>query len=273
MKHLFEISIAEQYGVNAAIILENLGYWIRRNEANGTNFHDGTFWTFNSRRAYRELFPYMSERQISTAFDKLIDDGLVIVGDYNEDRRDRTLWYALTEKGKSILHFDEMQSAKTSNANSRNVTPLPNINAPINSFSVPPITPEGGKGKRNLVVGDGEGGIVFVPNDATPAEIRKHLMFAKFWNAYPRKVDRKGSEHAFLRIKNVGEVFPAIMDALERQKRSDQWTKDGGKFIPHPKTWINGERWNDELPKGRSDGDTYNVDAFFDRAITKSYQK
>lgn len=252
MKHLFDIAIAEKYGVNAAIILENLGYWIRRNEANGTNFHDGTFWTFNSRRAYRELFPYMSERQIRTAFDKLIDDGLVIVGDYNEDRRDRTLWYALTEKGKSILHFDEMQSAKTSNANSRNVTPLPNINAPINSSSVPPITPDGGE---------------------TPKS-DDHDLFERFWNAYPRKVDKKGSARAFLRIKNVGEVFPAMMDALEKQKRSDQWTKDGGAFIPHPKTWINGERWNDELPKGkRSDGDTYDIDDFFDRALAKSYSK
>lgn len=129
MNHYFDIDVAVQYGVNAAILLQNLGHWIKRNEANGTNFHDGTYWTYNSRKAYSKLFPYMSERQINTAFQKLIDDGLVITGHYNKLAYDRTLWYALTEKGKCILHFDIMESDKKSNGNCENVTPIPNINA------------------------------------------------------------------------------------------------------------------------------------------------
>lgn len=128
MKHLFDVEIAKQYGVNPAILLENLGYWIKQNEANEVNFYDGNYWTFNSRRAYRELFPYMSERQIDTAFRKLIDDGLVVTGNYNKVAYDRTLWYALTQKGKSILHFDGMETYKMSNGNPQNVKPIPNIN-------------------------------------------------------------------------------------------------------------------------------------------------
>ena len=128
MKHLFDVEIAKQYGVNSAILLENLGYWIKQNEANEVNFYDGNYWTYNSRRAYRELFPYMSERQIDTAFRKLIDDGLVVTGNYNKVAYDRTLWYALTQKGKSILHFDGMEKDKMSNGNLQNVTPIPNIN-------------------------------------------------------------------------------------------------------------------------------------------------
>lgn len=131
MKHIFDVEIAEKYGVNAAILLENIGYWIKQNEANETNFYDGTYWTFNSRRAYRELFPYMSERQINTAFQKLIDDGLLITGNYNKLAYDRTLWYALSKKGKCILHFDIMDSDKTSNGDSQNVRPIPNINTDI----------------------------------------------------------------------------------------------------------------------------------------------
>lgn len=132
MKHLFDVSIAEEYGVNAAILLENLGYWIKQNEANETNYYDGNYWTYNSRRAYRELFPYMSERQINTAFQKLIDDGLVVTGNYNKIAYDRTLWYALTQKGKSILHFDIMVDDKIANGTSNNVTPIPNINTDSN---------------------------------------------------------------------------------------------------------------------------------------------
>lgn len=131
MKHVFDIDIARQYGVNAAILLENIGYWIKRNEANRINFYDGNYWTFNSRRAYGEMFPYMSERQIETAFRKLIDAGVVITGRYNELAYDRTLWYALTEKGKSILHFDGMEASKMSDGNQRYVSPIPDINSDI----------------------------------------------------------------------------------------------------------------------------------------------
>ena len=133
MKHLFDVEIAMKYGVNAAILLENIGYWIKQNEANETNYFDGCYWTFNSRRAFAELFPYMSERQINTALQKLIDDGLIITGNYNKLAYDRTLWYALTQKGKSILHFDIMEDAKMSNGNVENVRPIPNINTNINT--------------------------------------------------------------------------------------------------------------------------------------------
>lgn len=136
MKHIFDIDIAKEYGINAAIILENIGYWVRQNEANGTNFFDGRFWTYNSRRAYRELFPYMSTRQIDTAFKKLIDGGLIITGNYNKLAYDRTLWYALTEKGKCILHFDGMETHETAKGFQQNEgiepaengEPIPDIN-------------------------------------------------------------------------------------------------------------------------------------------------
>ena len=41
MKHIFDIEIAEQYGINAAILLENIGFWTAQSEANEINFHDG----------------------------------------------------------------------------------------------------------------------------------------------------------------------------------------------------------------------------------------
>lgn len=133
MHHYFDIDIATKYGINAAIILQNLGHWIKRNEANESNYYDGYYWTFNSRRAYKELFPYMSKWQIEHAFKKLIDEGLVITGKYNEMKYDQTLWYALTEKAKCILHFQSMECAEMQNGNSKNGKPIPNINTDINT--------------------------------------------------------------------------------------------------------------------------------------------
>lgn len=137
MIHVFDTDVAQKYGVNAAIILQNIGYWIKQNEANQTNFFDGRYWTFNSKRAYGELFPYMSKRQIETAFQKLIEDGVIVTGNYNKLAYDRTLWYALTQKGKSILHFGEMENPKAGNGRPQNGEPIPDITPdvthPINS--------------------------------------------------------------------------------------------------------------------------------------------
>ena len=148
MKHYFEISTAVTYGVNAAILLENIAYWTAVNEANGVNFYDGLYWTYNSRKAMQQLFPYMSRRQIETAIDKLVEAGLVVVGNYNKSTYDRTLWYALTQKGKCISHFEqmdmpnlcngsvrfcEMDFTPVLNGSAQNVKPIPDINTDINT--------------------------------------------------------------------------------------------------------------------------------------------
>lgn len=105
MQHAFDTEIANAYGISAAIIFNHLVFWIQKNEANNEHYHDGTYWTYNSRKAYKMLFPYMGERQIKSAFATLINNGLVKTGNYNRVAMDRTLWYALTEKGKCIATF------------------------------------------------------------------------------------------------------------------------------------------------------------------------
>jgi hypothetical protein len=69
--------------------------------------------------------------------------------------------------------------------------------------------------------------------------------FAEFWLAYPKKVSRKVAEKSWLHIKPNETLFKKIMSALEVVKKSDGWVKDDGKFIPHPSTWLNQERWDD----------------------------
>ena len=71
--------------------------------------------------------------------------------------------------------------------------------------------------------------------------------FEKFWSVYPRKVNKVGARKAFDRIRPDESLLGRIIAAVEKQRTSDQWTKDGGQFIPHPATWLNGHRWEDEL--------------------------
>lgn len=135
--HYFDIHIAELYGVNCAVVLQNLWHWIRKNEANSVNFYDGHYWTYNSTKAFKQLFPYLSQKQIETALKKLRDEEIIITGNYNAVKYDRTLWYAITEKGKSILLTGEMETTSKGKGNPPEGEPIPNINANTNPNDKP----------------------------------------------------------------------------------------------------------------------------------------
>ena len=95
-------------------------------------------------------------------------------------------------------------------------------------------------------------------NDSANTDLRKHVsspcedkrrkMFEKFWDSYPKKRDKARAMKAFFKVKNLSGTFSAMMQALEQQKVSADWKKEGGRFIPYPTTWVSGERWEDELP-------------------------
>lgn len=72
--------------------------------------------------------------------------------------------------------------------------------------------------------------------------------FDEFWTAYPRKVSKPAARKAFDKVKPDDELLKTMLTAIAKQKLSDQWTKDNGNYIPYPATWLNNQRWLDELP-------------------------
>lgn len=70
--------------------------------------------------------------------------------------------------------------------------------------------------------------------------------FARFWEAYPRKVGKGAAEKAFSKLHPTEELLTAMLRAIQAQKQSSQWQRDGGQYIPHPATWLNQLRWEDE---------------------------
>lgn len=66
--------------------------------------------------------------------------------------------------------------------------------------------------------------------------------FDRFWAAYPRKEGKQKARAAF---EKVDASIDVLLEAIDRQKSTNQWRKDNGQFIPHPATWLNGKRWED----------------------------
>lgn len=134
MTHFFDAAVAEEVGVNAAIIFQNIYYWCEKNRANDDNFFDGKYWTYSSIEAFGKLFPYLTIRNIRTAVEKLKDSGLIVIGRFNKSSYDRTLWYAITEKGYSILLYRNIHLSEMTNEIAAIDEPIPNINKDNNTY-------------------------------------------------------------------------------------------------------------------------------------------
>lgn len=98
MDHHFDTTIAKEYGIDVAVFIKNLDFWIAKNKANKKHFHDGRYWTYNSMKAFEELFEYLSYEQIRRILRKLKDEGVIMDGNYNNSKYDRTKWYAFTDE-------------------------------------------------------------------------------------------------------------------------------------------------------------------------------
>ena len=124
--HSFDPDIAARVGVNAAVLYQNIVWWCAKNAANRVNVHDGRYWTFNSVKAWGELFPYLTGKQIRSALDKLEEEGLILSGIFNKSGYDRTKWYCpagqidLPQKANGIASEGE---------------PIPDINTDLNTDS------------------------------------------------------------------------------------------------------------------------------------------
>jgi hypothetical protein len=70
--------------------------------------------------------------------------------------------------------------------------------------------------------------------------------FAAFWAAYPRRVGKDAARKAFDRRRS-DVTLDAVLAALALQTASQQWQRDGGRYVPHPATWLNQGRWQDEV--------------------------
>lgn len=138
MEHHFNVELATLFGVEKAIIIHNLYFWINHNAKNKVHIHDGSVWTFNSSSAFAKLFPYIKERTISRYLVELEKSNIIITGNYNINSFDKTKWYAfsvpflseLEKLGYDITDIDICQNVqfdthKMANGYTQNSEPIP----------------------------------------------------------------------------------------------------------------------------------------------------
>jgi hypothetical protein len=125
MEHSFNVNIAKQYGVNIAIFLNNIAFWTFFNLATNKNIHDGLCWTYNSYDAFLKIFPYWTKQSLETIIKQCIKHRLLIKGNYNKSKYDRTCWYALTRE--SYKYFDQLEQLMNEKTLENPLEPLPSL--------------------------------------------------------------------------------------------------------------------------------------------------
>ena len=107
----------------------------------------------------------------------------------------------------------------------------------------------------------------------TPKPSALERRFNDFWAAYPKKAAKGAALKTWKRLKPSQELTDKMLAAIEEQKKSEQWTTEGGRFIPNPATWLNGARWDDELTGGGTSGEAggYNEGNFTAEQYTAGF--
>ena len=109
MRHAFNTDLAEKYGIEKALIIDYFAYWVVENMRNEKNFHEGRYWVFNSASALSEKFHYISRRTMNQKLQELEADGILISGNFNKNKFDRTKWYSFKDEYAWLL--DEHRSS------------------------------------------------------------------------------------------------------------------------------------------------------------------
>lgn len=109
MRHAFNTDLAEKYGIEKALIIDYFAYWVVENMRNEKNFHEGRYWVFNSASALSEKFHYISRRTMNQKLQELETDGILISGNFNKNKFDRTKWYSFRDEYAWLL--DEHRSS------------------------------------------------------------------------------------------------------------------------------------------------------------------
>lgn len=128
MNYSFNIQYAKKYGVEEAIMIHNFQFWIIKNKSNNKHQYDGRTWTYNSIKAMCELFPFWTEKQVRRILDSLIQQKILLTGNYNEKRYDRTLWYAFANESAflAICQNGQMDLPERVNGSAQKGKPIPN---------------------------------------------------------------------------------------------------------------------------------------------------
>ena len=233
--HSFNVHVAKKVGVNKAILLQYIEFWVDKNKANKVLIYEGKPWVYHTASGFEEIFSYMKANTISKYLVELEKDGYLHSSqniEKGKNRNNRVKYYTLGDAYFSITE----KEAKNQNEPAKNQNVYNDISLENNNISKSEVTKELDKQELDKQT-------LYRYSDKIDD------FFAKTWEIYPRKVGKKEAKEKFKRKITTHDIFVQLLNSI-RWHKENAWVKNiaQGKleFIPHLATFINKERYLDE---------------------------
>lgn len=226
---LVDRELASVIGLNEAIVLQQLNYWLHSKSAKQIN---GRLWVYNTYDNWRkDNFPFWSRNTIRRAFDSCIKRGLIITGNFNKAGFDKTKWYSIDiEKLDEVMGSACAQNGQTSEPKWADGS---NQYGHTNTRDYPETTSENNKHSASH------------SNAQSVSQLEKE--FEEVWSKYPNKKDKKQAFNHYKawRKSSTKHTNKYLLDRLDKYlaycQQNNSWY--------HPmngSTWFNG-RFDDVL--------------------------
>lgn len=206
-------SLAEKIGLNEAIVLQQLHYWLEKS----TNVKEEKRWVYNTYGDWVKQFPFWSETTIRRTITKLEKEGYIQSGKFNKMKIDNTKWYTIDYNRVEDMNRPPVQNGQTEESK---------------------WTDEQSKMDRPITRDYTE----------TTTENKYSSEFEEFWSIYPRKLDKKKAYKSFHRpLKEYGidEILKGTRAYAKSVKGSE------AKFIKHASTFLNNDSFIDGYEEKR----------------------
>lgn len=225
MNHSFNTILAERYGIEGAILVEHLYWWIHKNDCEEVEemVHEGRVWCRSTAKGFAKYIPYMNPQKIRRILISLENVGKISIGNFNVKATNQTLWYAFTDEFigelKSLGYdFSKMKNGIFKNEKSYNSI----INNPI---------------KEDNIIEDKENKL---SNDNSKSAYSDD--FLEFWEAYGYCKD-KGT--TYKRWKNLSKkdkeaALKALPEYFADCQRCDRKKR-------YPAVYISKRTWEDDF--------------------------
>ena len=260
---VFQPSLAKAIGLSEAIVLQSMHY-LCSNKRCGRVVDDRR-WIYNSYKGWQEeFFPFWSERTIADVFRALETMGLIRSQQLDIKKGNAMKYYTVSNIAKTMLTSERFTHLEDSSTWGGMLQDLPDAmlqdlpdpkakngrsaRASIISNITKTLTKDEEKIEIQKVSDESKSHPTGNPQGGKSAD----LEFETFYSSYPKKVAKPNARKAWDKNKcNLEQVLPA----LEKHKK----TWNDPQFIPHPATWLNQRRWEDDVlvkqessaPKGR----------------------
>ncbi|WP_065759596.1 hypothetical protein [Pseudomonas defluvii] len=211
--------LAERIGLNEAIVLQQLKYWL--NETESGLDHDGHRWVYNTVDQWQKQFPFWSVDTVKRALKSLQSQGIIFAEQLAKSKHDRTYHYAINYQSSALFEQGNLPCSEGGKLPSSIGADCPVLHTEITTKTT--------------------------ADTSTGASVDPLEGFDQFWKLYPKKKSLKDAKKAWAKLKPNPELRETLITALGNQRLQHDWVKDNGQYVPLASSWLNGEKWTDEV--------------------------